>query len=867
MVTYGFYNSVDHDRTYDATQVSELFDGLIEPGVYNSIGERFKVTAVENSCQVRVGTGRAWFNHTWTKNDAPLILNLPDPPTMADRYRSDAIVIDINADIKVRENKITYVCGEESASEDPPHPTLATGTHTQIPLAFIRRGAKNAQESSIDSSQVNYVVGKEDGPPWVVGVLQTADISVYVQRWEDAWDTWFTGKQTSITADINNFHAVATAATNSVNTDKAAFKAFVTEQVSEFTVWMSDKKDGFDTWFANLQYILDGDVAGHLQNEIEDLQDRVVPIEKGGTGNTHGHIQSGFKSTNYEKGEFATAEGMHTAASGKASHAEGGGYYTYQYMNEHLEFDGDNYVYTGDLYPSKYSINPSPTIEGASQNIYRPTLSTLWTYDITSRLSGCRSLSCAIELIDITDNVILKHDEINLDIRDLSSKIITDYSDGSFSYLVYSTPDHIIPTGSVARNIYDYDAETYTLERNYNNVIWYMDGDTVENSNIIVNGSFLVKAYGRNDSLTNGIQPYIDNFTRVFTDPSTGNIDKERTFGVYYTSSQSYPKYGIDGITQNDSYITTSANNTHTYKLKIYYSYTLLSESSEVDHKIIWVPAGDQLTIDGLPTRAMGDYSHAEGYRSLANGDYSHSEGKETEAIGNASHAEGYETHAIGAHSHVGGTFSKSIGARSFVHGYNVSAYDDDEVAFGYDYNISGSGTDTETKRIRTNIFGLPLGNRLVVQTTQFLPDDSQTINDVVNKNRNGLSVYLKSTTTMNGIKYTTILPNDTFGTFLISLEIIEGDPAYNIGQQDYVLGILKLTPMGVDSSTSNPQCYITTLTGESSLFGSILVIDSVGYMYNNAVYPKVVVSNNLARAVSSSSSNKYIRCNIIRLL
>ena len=136
MVTYGFYNSVDHDRTYDATQVSELFDGLIEPGVYNSIGERFKVTAVENSCQVRVGTGRAWFNHTWTKNDAPLILNLPDPPTMADRYRSDAIVIDINADINVRENKITYVCGEESASEDPPHPKLATGTHNQLPLAF-----------------------------------------------------------------------------------------------------------------------------------------------------------------------------------------------------------------------------------------------------------------------------------------------------------------------------------------------------------------------------------------------------------------------------------------------------------------------------------------------------------------------------------------------------------------------------------------------------------------------------------------------------------------------------------------------------------------------------------------------------------
>ena len=346
MVTYGFYNSVDHDRTYDATQVSELFDGLINPGVYNSIGQRFKVEAVSNSFQVSVGTGRAWFNHTWTKNDAPLILNLPAPPTMADRYRSDAIVIDINSDIKVRENKITYVSGEESANPNPPHPTLASGTHTQIPLAYIRRGAENAVETSIDPSQVNYVVGTVPECPWVVGVLQTVDISVYVQRWETAWNTWFAGKQDAITTDINTFHAVTTNAISDVTDEKnsaissistakdegvnaiaayrSSYETYVSEQVSEFSVWMASQKSIFDDWFDSIRGILDEDAAGHLQNEIDDINSMLnpLPTSKGGTGNTDGYIRTGHVSSE-TPGSYSTAEGYSTKSTGSYSHAEG----------------------------------------------------------------------------------------------------------------------------------------------------------------------------------------------------------------------------------------------------------------------------------------------------------------------------------------------------------------------------------------------------------------------------------------------------------------------------------------------------------------------------------------------------------------
>lgn len=47
---------------------------------------------------------------------------------------------------------------------------------------------------------------------------------------------------------------------------------FKTVNEADFTAWMNAERSDFDTWFATIQDILDSDTAGHLQNEIEDLQ-------------------------------------------------------------------------------------------------------------------------------------------------------------------------------------------------------------------------------------------------------------------------------------------------------------------------------------------------------------------------------------------------------------------------------------------------------------------------------------------------------------------------------------------------------------------------------------------------------------------
>lgn len=44
-VTYGFFNSVNGDRKYNADQMSSYFDGLVTDGVYEKIGDALIVKA------------------------------------------------------------------------------------------------------------------------------------------------------------------------------------------------------------------------------------------------------------------------------------------------------------------------------------------------------------------------------------------------------------------------------------------------------------------------------------------------------------------------------------------------------------------------------------------------------------------------------------------------------------------------------------------------------------------------------------------------------------------------------------------------------------------------------------------------------
>jgi hypothetical protein len=170
MITYGFYNSISGDRLYNAEQMSSLFEGMIHDGVFEDIGDAFAVSA-GIGMNVKVGTGRAWFNKTWTKNDSDLNLSIDSAEVILKRI--DVVVLEIDASVEVRENSIKIIKGTPSSTPEVPTLTNTENVH-QYALALI----------SIDASVVEVVTGDITNKvgtvdcPYVTGVLKNVDTNI-----------------------------------------------------------------------------------------------------------------------------------------------------------------------------------------------------------------------------------------------------------------------------------------------------------------------------------------------------------------------------------------------------------------------------------------------------------------------------------------------------------------------------------------------------------------------------------------------------------------------------------------------------------------------------------------------------------------
>jgi hypothetical protein len=164
-VTYGFYDSLNGDRKYNAKQISELFDGIIRDGVFRYIGDALAVSA-GGGMSVIVGTGRAWFNHTWTYNDTPLILQVDQSEIALNRV--DTVVLEVNSNVDVRANTIKIVKGVPS-SEPVATELVRNEFVNQYPLAHIY---VSAGATEITSADIENKIGSSDCP-FVIGILVT----------------------------------------------------------------------------------------------------------------------------------------------------------------------------------------------------------------------------------------------------------------------------------------------------------------------------------------------------------------------------------------------------------------------------------------------------------------------------------------------------------------------------------------------------------------------------------------------------------------------------------------------------------------------------------------------------------------------
>lgn len=230
-VSSGFFNAINGDRKYNAVQISELFDGLIQDGVCVSGGvggDAFAVTQnTVPDLHVQVGEGRAWFKHTWTKNDAHILLDIETPDILYARI--DAVVLEVNRSDAIRANSIKVIKG--TPAEAPQEPQMQhTGTLDQYRLANI---AVAANDTEIINANITYKVGTVETPFLANMVNPTFDVETLLAQWDSYFDnTWLPARE----AEFDN--------------------TWLPAKDAEVDAWLAAKEtelDGlFDDWLSNL---------------------------------------------------------------------------------------------------------------------------------------------------------------------------------------------------------------------------------------------------------------------------------------------------------------------------------------------------------------------------------------------------------------------------------------------------------------------------------------------------------------------------------------------------------------------------------------------------------------------------------------
>lgn len=198
-VTSGFFdakvNSVtgEYDRVYNAEQMSELFEGIITNGVFKGIGNEFAVN-LGTGMSVTVGTGRAWFQNVWIKNDAPITKTVP--ASDATYARTDAICIKID---KInRGADIVYKEGTPGALAPQPDYTR-TEYVGEYPIALI---SVRASASAINSNDITYQVGIRSDVPFVAAPTVSFDGEKWYSEFQKQWDNFING---AVTTDPTKF--------------------------------------------------------------------------------------------------------------------------------------------------------------------------------------------------------------------------------------------------------------------------------------------------------------------------------------------------------------------------------------------------------------------------------------------------------------------------------------------------------------------------------------------------------------------------------------------------------------------------------------------------------------------------------------
>lgn len=264
----GFFNSLNHDRMYDADDMNAIFDGIITDGVFGNIGDKFIVTP-SSGMTINIGTGKARLHQIFVENDANLALQVSQSDVLLNRI--DVVVIRVDKTISGRRGDITILKG--TPSQNPIAPTLSTDSQIWgMPIAYIN---VNANVNKITASDIQYLVGRNT-TPLITAPMQTINVDSYVKNMENQFKDWFAEMKEKLSQNA------AGNLQNQINAIKSEQSQFLQKVYPVGSLYISESTVspatlfGFGRW----EKIEDRFLIGAGKN---------MPIKSSGGSKTHAH--------------------------------------------------------------------------------------------------------------------------------------------------------------------------------------------------------------------------------------------------------------------------------------------------------------------------------------------------------------------------------------------------------------------------------------------------------------------------------------------------------------------------------------------------------------------------------------------------
>lgn len=189
---YGFFNSVDGDRKYDADDIGNYFLKLISDGVFATPATAMQVTAA-GGMVVSIAAGWGFIKCKYINNTAAAQFTLAAADVVLNRI--DRVVIRLDKDNRT----MSLAIKQGTAASTPTAPALTRQSSGiwELSLAqiYVGAGVTSISQANITDERANTSLCG-----YVTGLINQIDTTNLFAQYNNAFWTWFNNVQESVTS-------------------------------------------------------------------------------------------------------------------------------------------------------------------------------------------------------------------------------------------------------------------------------------------------------------------------------------------------------------------------------------------------------------------------------------------------------------------------------------------------------------------------------------------------------------------------------------------------------------------------------------------------------------------------------------------